>query len=62
MEREIIDSVESLSRAIASVRKAQQEFSLFTQEQVDNIFKAVALKANSLRLPLAKLADRKSVV
>jgi len=55
-EREIIDSVESLHRAITRVKKAQKEFSQYTQEQVDQIFLAVAIAANQARIPLAKMA------
>ena len=53
---EIIDSVEKLERAIASVRKAQQIFATYTQEQVDKIFLAAASAANKARIPLAKMA------
>ena len=53
---EIVDSVEKLEEAIARVRAAQQKFATYTQEQVDEIFKAAALAANNARIPLAKLA------
>ena len=36
--KEIIDSVEKLEKAIANVRKAQKKFATYTQEQVDKIF------------------------
>ncbi len=52
----IVDSVEKLEKAIASTRKAQQEFAKFSQEQVDEIFKAAAIAANAARIPLAKMA------
>ena len=52
----IIDSVEKLENAIDRVKKAQAKFALYTQEQVDQIFKAAAIAANSARIPLAKLA------
>ena len=55
-EHQIVDSVETLEEAIAKVRKAQEEFSKFTQEKVDEIFKAAAIAANSARIPLAKMA------
>ncbi|MGN0528695.1 MAG: bifunctional acetaldehyde-CoA/alcohol dehydrogenase [Eubacterium sp.] len=54
MAKEIIDSVEKLEAEIARVRKAQQEFSTYTQEQVDKIFFAAAMAANKARIPLAK--------
>ncbi len=55
-EYEIIDSVEALEKAIKRVRKAQEVFATFTQEQVDKIFLAAASAANKARLPLAKMA------
>ncbi len=53
---EIVDSVEKLEEAIERVRKAQQIFAKYTQEQVDKIFLAAASAANKARIPLAKLA------
>ncbi len=53
---EIIDSVEKLNEAILRVRKAQQVFATYTQEQVDKIFLAAASAANKSRIPLAKMA------
>ena len=38
------------------MRKAQQEFATYTQEQVDKIFFAAAMAANKARIPLAKMA------
>ncbi|MBR3594366.1 MAG: bifunctional acetaldehyde-CoA/alcohol dehydrogenase [Clostridia bacterium] len=52
----LVDSVERLEEAIASVRAAQQKFATYTQEQVDAIFRAAAMAANKARIPLAKLA------
>ncbi len=52
----IVDSVEKLEEAFVRVRAAQKEFSTFTQEQVDKIFKAAAVAANKMRIPLAKMA------
>ena len=53
---EIVDCNEKLLEAIARVRKAQQTFATYTQEQVDKIFLAAASAANKARIPLAKLA------
>ena len=53
IERIPVDSVEALEKRIDSVRKAQQQFSTYTQEQVDAIFQAAALAANKQRLALA---------
>ena len=52
----VVDSVEKLEEAIARTRTAQQEFSCFSQEQVDRIFLAAASAANKARIPLAKMA------
>ena len=53
---ETVDSIESLQNTIAKVRKAQEEFSKFSQEKVDEIFKAAAIAANQARIPLAQMA------
>ena len=53
---EVVDSIESLQNTIAKVRKAQEEFSKFSQEKVDEIFKAAAIAANQARIPLAQMA------
>ena len=55
-ERQIIDGTEALEAAIARARAAEREFSLYTQEKVDAIFKAAAIAANMARVPLAKMA------
>ena len=47
---------ESLQKTIEKVRKAQQKFAKYTQEQVDKIFQAAAIAANQNRIPLAKMA------
>ena len=55
-EYPIVDSVESFEAALARVRAAQKVYATYTQEQVDKIFKAAALAANNMRIPLAKMA------
>ena len=45
-KQEIVDNVESFNRLVARVKKAQQEYSTFSQEKVDAIFKAAATAAN----------------
>jgi acetaldehyde dehydrogenase/alcohol dehydrogenase len=52
----IVDSVETLEKALKELRAAQKIYATYTQEQVDAIFKAAALAANRARIPLAKLA------
>ena len=54
--RTIIDHVDKLMEAIGAMRKAQQLFATYSQEQVDKIFKAAAIAANKARIPLAKMA------
>ena len=55
-----VDSMEALSEKIARMRKAQARFALYSQEQVDRIFRAAALAANEARIPLAKMAVRET--
>ena len=55
-EGRIVDNLDSLKATIANVRKAENEFAKFSQEKVDEIFKAAAIAANSVRIPLAKMA------
>ena len=51
-----VDSEESLAAAIADIRRAQQIFATYTQEQVDKIFLAAASAADRARISLARLA------
>ena len=51
-----VDSLETLKSAFEKVRKAQEEFATFSQEKVDEIFRAAAMAANAARIPLAKMA------
>ncbi len=51
-----VHNAETFNEALKRVKKAQEKFSTYTQEQVDNIFKAAAIAANKARIPLAKLA------
>ncbi len=53
---EIIDSVEALQARMKAMRKAQEVFATYTQEQVDKIFYEAAKAANQQRIPLAKMA------
>ena len=55
-ERTAVDSVEALEAALVRVKEAQKKYATYTQEQVDEIFKAAAIAANQARIPLAKLA------
>ncbi|NLK69848.1 MAG: bifunctional acetaldehyde-CoA/alcohol dehydrogenase [Clostridiales bacterium] len=53
---EVIDNVEKLEKALARLKEAQKIFATYTQEQVDEIFRAAAIAANKERISLAKLA------
>ena len=55
-DRQLIDSIESLTIGLENIRKAQKEFATFSQEKVDKIFFAAATAANKMRIPLAKMA------
>ncbi|MBP3631093.1 MAG: bifunctional acetaldehyde-CoA/alcohol dehydrogenase [Clostridia bacterium] len=51
-----VSSIEELEQEIKNVRSAQLQYAKYSQEQVDKIFRAVALKANNLRISLARKA------
>ena len=53
---EIVENVETFEKMLARVREAQKKYASFTQQQVDEIFRAAAMAANPQRIPLAKLA------
>ncbi|QDX30142.1 bifunctional acetaldehyde-CoA/alcohol dehydrogenase [Dickeya poaceiphila] len=55
-----VTNVAELNALVERVKKAQQEFANFTQEQVDRIFRAAALAAADARIPLAKMAVAES--
>lgn len=50
------NALQLFQKKIQAVRKAQREFSTYTQEQVDKIFLAASIAANQARIPLAKAA------
>lgn len=52
----VVDTPEALEALIKRVKKAQEIFETYSQEQVDKIFKAAALAANKMRIPLAQMA------
>ena len=52
----LINSIETLEQKLKEVKKAQAVFSTYSQEQVDAIFRKVAMVANQNRIKLAKLA------
>lgn len=60
MKKVLIDSIPALEEEIKRLRKAQEEFSHYTQEKVDKIFFAAASAANKARIPLAKMAAQET--
>ena len=56
MEDIIVDSIDNLEEMLKRVKASQLEFSRFSQEQVDKIFKAAAVAADHARIILAKAA------
>ncbi|BDU51033.1 bifunctional acetaldehyde-CoA/alcohol dehydrogenase [Haliovirga abyssi] len=54
MEELKVTNVDELKALLERVGDAQQKFSKFSQEQVDEIFRAAALAANNARIELAK--------
>ena len=51
-----IDEQKHIDDLVNKVSEAQKKFATYSQEQVDEIFRRVALKMSSLRIPLAKMA------
>src|SRR5699024_9164270 len=51
-----VNTVKALMAKMERVRRPQEDLSNCMQEQVDKIFTAAALAANSQRIPLAKMA------
>lgn len=51
-----VTNVDELMLRLEKVRAAQKEFSKFSQEQVDEIFRQAAVAANNERIRLAKMA------
>lgn len=51
-----VTNLTELETLIQQVKAAQAQYATFTQEQVDHIFRAAALAANTERIPLAKMA------
>ncbi len=56
MENQVEKGREQLEALIKKVRSAQVEFSAYSQEKVDEIFRAVATAANEARIFLAEMA------
>ena len=55
-----MDAKEQICQALSRMKKAQQDYAGFSQEQVDEIFRCAALAANRMRIPLAELAVKET--
>lgn len=55
-----VTNIDELNALVARVKKAQQLFATYSQEQVDEIFRCAALAAADHRIPLAKMAVEES--
>lgn len=55
-----VTNLNELDIKLKKMRKAQKEFSTFSQEKVDKIFRAASLAANQARIPLAQNAVKES--
>lgn len=51
-----VTNVNELNAKLKEIRKAQKIYSTYSQEQVDEIFRAAAMAANDARIELAKMA------
>ena len=59
-ENNVLDEEKYIDDLVSKVSAAQKIFATYSQEQVDEIFKRVALKMSSLRIPLAQMAAEES--
>ncbi len=55
-----VTNLAELDALVTRVQAAQKEFSTYSQEQVDKIFRAASLAANQARIPLAQQAVAES--
>ncbi|MBR2878413.1 MAG: bifunctional acetaldehyde-CoA/alcohol dehydrogenase [Clostridia bacterium] len=55
-----IETVEQLKNEFDALRRAQEIYGTYSQEQVDEIFKCAAMAANQARIPLAKMASEET--
>ena len=51
-----ITNEQELAQALTELRRAQEQYAAYTQEQVDRIFLAACTAANQARIPLARMA------
>ncbi|AQR94661.1 aldehyde-alcohol dehydrogenase [Clostridium saccharoperbutylacetonicum] len=51
-----VTNIEELMKKLKEVKDAQKEFSTYTQEEVDKVFREVAMEVSNYRITLAKMA------
>lgn len=52
----LVKNADQLAKRMEEVKKAQKEYATYSQEKVDEIFRAAAMAANNMRIQLAKMA------
>lgn len=55
-----VTNLAELDALVARVKRRNKSLRIFSQEQVDTIFRAAALAANNARIPLAQMAVEES--
>ncbi|MFL0267580.1 bifunctional acetaldehyde-CoA/alcohol dehydrogenase [Candidatus Clostridium radicumherbarum] len=55
-----VTNADELIMKVKQVREAQKKFALYSQEQVDEIFRQAAMAANNARIDLAKIAVKET--
>eukprot|EP00798_Chlamydomonas_sp_ICE-L_P015525 gene15525-21614_t len=55
-----VDELQILQNTLTRTKEAQIKYSTYSQEQVDEIFRAAAFAANQMRIPLAKMAVKET--
>lgn len=55
-----VSNLQELTNRIDELRKAQKIFATYTQDQVDEIFRAATMAANDARIELAKMAVKET--
>ena len=55
-----VTNLKELTKKLKKMREAQKLFATFSQEKVDEIFRAASLAANQARIPLAQMAVKES--
>ena len=57
-QKSAVHAERAFEELLRRVKAAQAEFATYSQEKVDEIFKAAATSANAARIPLAEIAKK----